>query len=450
MTTRYREQGQNNRVPLSGRFDVVDGWIDTKSTGQYGVLNNGVLDYLDYSKESMTDVGDNPGGINQCNHEKWFCGGDPAVAHIEYTDSRAGYNGRMKIDIEDGAGDALLQYSKHIPVPDGSAIALSRLPTLAPAQLSILNSVYELKDCKHALERVVEHIAWARLRAVSRSGRKKTAFSNVNDTKEGFLKDLLQIPQTPYQWITRMTGWDLAWKFGWKPLLEDIQTVHSTLGSLNKSFRELSEKEFTVVGSHHEEKSDTPAHYNKYRHSYLPYLWLTHRVSRTTRGAWYYGAKRKLSPQAISTPDMTKLAIAREKLGLSLNASVVWEAVPFSFVVDWLLPINNFLDQFNGSPIDPSYVETTAKWTTTKMVTTTEVEIMLDPFDGTYKPHMVVDTGNTTIQNSRVSSTKVNYTRTSGSWTPPGLYLPQLKLPNIGQTWTGIELLLQRFRTIAK
>lgn len=37
------------------------------------------------------------------------------------------------------------------------------------------------------------------------------------------------------------------------------------------------------------------------------------------------------------------------KLGLTNPAAVLWDAIPFSFVVDWFLPVNKFLNSFDDS-----------------------------------------------------------------------------------------------------
>jgi hypothetical protein len=47
-----------------------------------------------------------------------------------------------------------------------------------------------------------------------------------------------------------------------------------------------------------------------------------------------------------------KLKGILDLLGLKVNASVIWEAIPFSFVVDWFVGVDDFLSQF-----DTDYLE---------------------------------------------------------------------------------------------
>jgi hypothetical protein len=45
-----------------------------------------------------------------------------------------------------------------------------------------------------------------------------------------------------------------------------------------------------------------------------------------------------------------------DALGLNLNPSIIWNAIPWSFVVDWVLGVNRWLDQFTTRNIRPKTV----------------------------------------------------------------------------------------------
>lgn len=66
-------------------------------------------------------------------------------------------------------------------------------------------------------------------------------------------------------------------------------------------------------------------------------------VGNDFRGLHKYSCLMKIQADVyISNPN---LALANQ-LGLINPASVAWELVPFSFVVDWFLPVGNFLNSF--------------------------------------------------------------------------------------------------------
>jgi hypothetical protein len=242
-------------------------------------------------------------------------------------------------------------------------------------------------------------------------------------------------------------GNNLAWKFGWKPFIDDVQKVHSILGKLSDKYQSLSNQEFSCVGRHEEKLSDVRFLSKKLKPASFPFVLLTKILRRETTVVWYAGVKRKLSPYALAHPNMTKLALAREQLGLNPKITQAWEIVPYSFVVDWVLPIQQFIEQFDGSPLESDYVINGAQWATQKKHTVATITVKHEPVITT---NYRVDEFMTSTTEQIFTGHASEYKRTAGPWTAPELYLPQLRLPNVGQSWTGMQLLLQRFRSIAR
>jgi hypothetical protein len=50
--------------------------------------------------------------------------------------------------------------------------------------------------------------------------------------------------------------------------------------------------------------------------------------------------------------EYAKLKGVLDLIGLKANLSIIWEAIPFSFVVDWFVSVDDFLRQF-----DTNYLE---------------------------------------------------------------------------------------------
>jgi hypothetical protein len=117
-----------------------------------------------------------------------------------------------------------------------------------------------------------------------------------------------------------------AYKFGWKPFLEDIFNAHGEV------MKQINRPKF-------------------------------HRVTRTTSTQTLHSNPFK--GQVIDAKKGCKVGVAYRignetlaglnSVGLINPASVAWELLPLSFVVDWFLPIGNFLEQISA-PIGLDFV----------------------------------------------------------------------------------------------
>jgi hypothetical protein len=60
-----------------------------------------------------------------------------------------------------------------------------------------------------------------------------------------------------------------------------------------------------------------------------------------------------------------------DDIGINLNPAIVWNAIPWSFVIDWVLNVNLWLDQFKYRQLEPVTVIGQYCWTMhVKRVTT--------------------------------------------------------------------------------
>lgn len=112
----------------------------------------------------------------------------------------------------------------------------------------------------------------------------------------------------------------LEYHFGWEPLVKDIYNAIDVLQNPYQPVR--------VVGRA--------------------------KASRTTddsgtRNRWYVDTQstfgwRISADLSVSNPNLYRA----NQLGLVNPASIAWELVPFSFVVDWFLPVGAFLDSYTA------------------------------------------------------------------------------------------------------
>lgn len=118
----------------------------------------------------------------------------------------------------------------------------------------------------------------------------------------------------------------LELQYGWLPLMSDIDGLCKTL------HKQVSHKEYVIVRASKRIQDETTS--LSVSTDYEDYV-----VSR----AEYHSScrvKMKLSNMFLKTA---------AEVGLTNPLLVAWELVPFSFVIDWALPIGSFLSQFDSS-----------------------------------------------------------------------------------------------------
>lgn len=122
----------------------------------------------------------------------------------------------------------------------------------------------------------------------------------------------------------------LELQYGWQPLYNDVFGAVAALHSADQS--EPKRYAQTVKG-----KVSTTA--NNYSSAYHNYCYRTYKQERFSEGAFvrldYF----------LRNPFLASLA----SLGITNPAEVVWERVPFSFVVDWFIPIGSYLSSMDSA-----------------------------------------------------------------------------------------------------
>lgn len=124
---------------------------------------------------------------------------------------------------------------------------------------------------------------------------------------------------------TFASNW-LEFQYGWKPLLSDVY------GSCELLARTFHERRPTVVVA-----SATEEFTRKVYSS-----WLFAEMNITTE--WTLTGKETYR-YVVEFVEDDALAAALADTGISNPALLAWELVPYSFVVDWFLPVGNYLEQ---------------------------------------------------------------------------------------------------------
>jgi hypothetical protein len=248
------------------------------------------------------------------------------------------------------------------------------LPGIKP-QLSLINSVIELKDFK-------------KLPATVR--RLRSMLSSLTGSGNKTLRKILGGSADAY----------LQKEFNVMPLLSDISGFRKALTNTSKQVKNLLDLEGKPLTRHYyaglesvypnkaltpaattyqppaEVSSEMPAPgggtVNKLSGLVKPYREVTYGEARFHAEIQYsyYLTQFQRENSAI-------LGLA-DSLGVNLNPSIIWNAIPWSFVVDWVFDVSRWLDQFKVRNLEPVTVIHRYLWSTTvDRVTKIDCEINL-------------------------------------------------------------------------
>jgi hypothetical protein len=232
-----------------------------------------------------------------------------------------------------------------VPAPAGlddlTQRALNTMLPVLKAELSLVNSLIELKDFV-SLPRTLKRIADFRfLPSLRRKGIRATLRELLGGSADGYLQA----------------------KFNVLPLLSDIRGVRTALlrsekrinafitrqGRVQKRHFSLNWREYPDVSDSYAPKSPI-----------VPSLWYndfdgyTEGTRQVIHDATTFHAEMLFNFNYTAYQvEHARLLSLMDQLGLSLDPRIIWNAIPWSFVVDWVIDVNRWLSQFRISNMEP-------------------------------------------------------------------------------------------------
>lgn len=137
----------------------------------------------------------------------------------------------------------------------------------------------------------------------------------------------------------------LSYQYGWKPLFSDMDKVSTALGSMRDSYNEYlrgnptyRSLRFPGATAASRDVDDSTAWFNGIRKVYEC-------ETKTLLTLLY-----KITPAQGTSNALSYASYASERLGLDAGniLKAGWELVPYSFVVDWFLPVGDYLSKVRG------------------------------------------------------------------------------------------------------
>jgi len=223
------------------------------------------------------------------------------------------------------------------------------------SELSLVNSLIELKDFK-TVPRTLSKMK----SLFSKNIAKKTLSKILNAGSDGYLQT----------------------QFNLLPLLSDISGIQNALDTARRKAEKLIDRELKIETRHFTADFGNATYKNRDETSttYSPFETGSGRLAlmgcttpytvssdpscygcRTRRIVHY--TKRKFHAQIVYSYVFTDLQKQYYKLfslldafGVQLNPAIIWNAIPWTFVVDWVVGVSRFLDQYKLQNMEPVIV----------------------------------------------------------------------------------------------
>lgn len=213
-------------------------------------------------------------------------------------------------------------------------------PGIKPAgNISLVNSIIELKDFKslpHSLNNVKKGLP-----AIARQLKKLHVLDYGNP-----LRKLLRMGADGY----------LQQMFNIAPLLSDIANVKKALSDYRQQLKRLVaesgrpiRKHFQCILEGYNDKQEFDSFNLPSNFVVSTFVW-NRVVNYKFR---HFNATIDYSYKLPLGSEDNLMGALLDRLGVNFNPKIIWNAIPWSFVIDWVAGVNQWLDQFQTRNIDP-------------------------------------------------------------------------------------------------
>lgn len=174
-------------------------------------------------------------------------------------------------------------------------------------------------------------------------------FSLPNDLFEWKeLGNLVKLWNKSTNTITNLAGAHLNYKFGWKPLIGDLYDLAQGLIDIRGKLDFMKVHRGVVISSRRSFLNSSVVKTGTVvLDAYNTRLWRG-QVDRVAHGYLVYTPLPILTLGKIDETVRALMAVT----GIELNPRIAWDAIPFTFVVDWFLSVGDMLDTFKSSALE--------------------------------------------------------------------------------------------------
>jgi hypothetical protein len=160
----------------------------------------------------------------------------------------------------------------------------------------------------------------------------------------GDLTSLFKLWKSSASLARNLAGAYLNYNFGWKPTFGDIKGFFDGVFNFQRKLREFEQSLGKTFRRHKTAYTDSASASGSYSTSDFQGTcsWQAKLTTRATVGiAW------TPQPLAVMTNTEKTLRGLLDTLGFQLNPRIVWDALPFTFIVDWCFNVGNWLENYS-------------------------------------------------------------------------------------------------------
>lgn len=223
-------------------------------------------------------------------------------------------------------------------------------------QFDISDSPRPQDDLSHSalLEYLISQVGWS---FVEWSNFYQRAIEAMTPTMEtgfslgNFLYELREVKDLITGWglyrkrlIDALSDVSLNWNFGLRPFIRDLLSIARACFNVRDKLLDLKSGAGSLQVRHYSETVDS-------RQLSREWTLQTAGMSIDNREEWWVAQIRRTASMTYTyqmpdiDEDLLKLYSYLDAVGLNLNPAIVWEAIPYSFVVDWFINVGDFLAQ---------------------------------------------------------------------------------------------------------
>lgn len=234
--------------------------------------------------------------------------------------------------------------------------------------LSSLNFIYELPQVKKLVPDILRlggHNPKTLLGAIKAAGssKSKDAFMALgrellplrlrSRTLKQLSKELKDHPLGP---VKDLSSGVLIYNYGIKPLFQDIAALSRVYSHSSRQLERLVAGQKTVHKSNFRRKLNVSDSSIKDGVAWAGGGQGEYRATRdyVSTTAMYHAMMQYSYHIPHLSPGVLKTFAFLDAIGVNANPEIIWDGIPYSFVVDWVFGVSDFLKAYGSRNIDPT------------------------------------------------------------------------------------------------
>jgi hypothetical protein len=149
--------------------------------------------------------------------------------------------------------------------------------------------------------------------------------------------------------VKNLAGLRLNYQFGWKPTIGDIANMLNSVTSFEQKLRLFRESLGAISNRNYLQLNRNIQKSGNFNLGDVHY-----RVDWTASlsGRVKVHLKFRYEPLKVMTDTETNIRGLLDVLGFELNPRIIWDALPFTFVIDWFFGVGNWLQNFKVDTLE--------------------------------------------------------------------------------------------------